>query len=108
MIQFLHLGSFVFGLLAWILPVVNLVGYGKKVNKNWVMISLISTSACAVSLCFEVFAVNYRVTVKDWSALLDTMRAVSFTSAVLLIGTITLNAITLTKYSDKTIKQESK
>ena len=104
MIEFLHLSSFVFGLLAWILPIVNLVGYGKKVKKNWVMISLISISACAISLCFEIFTVNHRVKVEDWSALMDTMSAVAFISTVLLIGTITLNAITLIKYWDRTMK----
>ena len=47
---------------------------------------------------FEIFSIQYRVKVEDWSALMDTMSAVAFVSAVLLIVTIILNVIALNKY----------
>jgi cytochrome c oxidase subunit 4 len=104
MIVFLNLCSFVFGLFAWILPIVNLVRNGKNEQRNWIALPIMSISACAISLCFQIFSINHRVKVADWSALMDTMNAVAFISAVLLLVTIILNTITLIKYRDRTAK----
>ena len=100
----LNFGSFVLGLLAWILPVVNLMRYEKPAQRTWVALSMMSLSACALSLCLQIFEINHRVKVADWSALLDTMRAVASVSAVLLIVTIILNAMTLIVYRERTAK----
>ncbi|MEN8194820.1 MAG: hypothetical protein ABFS12_18510 [Bacteroidota bacterium] len=104
MIVLLNLSSLVLGLLAWILPVVNLMRYGKRDQRNWVALSIMSISASALSLCFQIFSINHRVKVADWSALMDTMSAVAFVSAVLLIVTIILNTITLIIYRNRTAK----
>ncbi|WP_343035088.1 hypothetical protein [Sporosarcina jiandibaonis] len=50
MVGLLNLGSFVLGLIAWILPVVNLMRYGKHGRRNWATLSIMSLSACAISL----------------------------------------------------------
>ena len=100
----LNLGSLVLGLFAWILPVVNLMRHGKHDHTNWVALSMMSISASAISLCFQILEINHRVQVADWSALMDTMRAVAIVSAVLLIVTVILNAITLIVYRDRTAK----
>ena len=104
MIGLLNLGSLLLGLLAWILPVVNLMRRKKQDYRNWVVLSIMSISACAISLCFQIFYNYHLVKVEDWSALMDTAGAVSFVAAVLLIVTIILNAITLIVYRDRTAK----
>ncbi|MFD2925275.1 hypothetical protein [Halobacillus naozhouensis] len=100
----LNSGSLVLGIIAWILPVVSLIGDKKHIQKNWFTLSIMSISACAISLCFQIFYIYHKVSIEDWSALMDTMGAVAFVSAVLLIITILLNAITLIVYRDRTAK----
>lgn len=104
MIGMLNVGSLILGLIAWILPVVNLMRYKKHAHRNWALLSIMSTSACAVSLCFQIFYNYHLVKIADWSALMDTMDAVVFVAVVLLIVTIILNVITLIVYRGKTTK----
>lgn len=104
MIVWLNLGSLVLGLFAWVLPVVNLIRYRKPDQRNWVALSLMSISAVAISLCFQIFNINHLVKIADWSALMDTMGALALVSAVLLIVTILLNTITLMVYRDQRAK----
>jgi len=86
----LNLGSFVLGLIAWILPVAALV---RRRKANPVALSLASVSACAVSLCMQLFYADHLVKIADWSALMDTSRAVAMVSALLLAVTAILNAV---------------
>ncbi len=102
--SWLNVGSLVLGLIAWIIPVINLTRDKKQVNQNWVILSIISISACAISLCFQIIYTYHKVTVEDWGALMDTMYAVAFVSVVLLVVTIILNTITLNVYCGKTQK----
>ncbi|WP_046176339.1 hypothetical protein [Domibacillus indicus] len=104
MFGLLNLGSLLLGLIAWILPLVNLTRNKKQENNNWVVLSVISISACCISLCFQIFYTYHKVTAEDWIALMDTMYAVAFTSAILLIVTIILNIITMSVYRYKTAK----
>lgn len=101
MISFLMIGSLALGLIAWIFPVINIM-QSKKNNKNWAVISILSISACAISLYFQIFYSNYLVEIGDMAALMDTTGASSFLSVVLLVGTIILNAITLIIYFYRT------
>lgn len=98
----LNVGSLVLGLIAWILPIVNLLREKKQEYTKWVVLSIISISACAISICFQVFYSYHLVKIEDISALMDTIGAVAFASAVLVTVTILLNAITLFVYRDKT------
>ncbi|WP_252504348.1 hypothetical protein [Sporosarcina sp. Marseille-Q4943] len=91
MVGLLTVGSLVLGLIAWILPIVNLIG----VTKHWAALSIMSLSACAISLCFQIYYNYHLVRIEDWSALMDTMGAVAVASTVLLIVTLALNTITL-------------
>ncbi|WP_124071715.1 hypothetical protein [Filibacter tadaridae] len=104
MIGLLNLGSLVLGLIAWILPVVSLKRYGESDHRKWVALSVMSISACAISLCLQIFYTYHLVKIEDWSALMDTTGAVASVAAVLLIVTILLNAITLIVYRDRTAK----
>lgn len=104
MMWLLNLASLLLGLIAWILPVVNIMRYKKHDHKNWMYLPVVSISSCAVSLFFQICYNDYLVKIEDWSALMDTTDAVVFVSAVLLIITIILNTITLFVYRDKTMK----
>ncbi|MBM7541818.1 hypothetical protein [Amphibacillus cookii] len=101
MIGWLNIGSFVLGLVAWILPIVNLTRYMKPINNNWMLFSMLSMSACAISLFFQLLNDYNRVKVEDWSALMDIMGGRASIAAILLIGTISLNIITLIVYQRK-------
>ncbi|WP_201715616.1 hypothetical protein [Rossellomorea arthrocnemi] len=91
MIVWLNIGSLLLGLLAWTLPVVNLF----QSRKNHVAFTMLSMGACAVSLSFQIFYHYHLVTIGDWSAIMDISGSVALGAAVLLIGTILLNAMTL-------------
>lgn len=92
----LNLGSLLLGLLAWVLPVINLVRRDKTKNKSWVALSVASISACAISLYLQILYQNHLVKIEDWSALMDTSNAVALVSAILLSVTVILNIIVLT------------
>ena len=47
---YLNLGSLALGLIAWFLPIVNLARHAKPGNKNWIIYSMSSISACAISV----------------------------------------------------------
>lgn len=102
MIGLLNVASLALGLIAWILPVVNLMRHDKENNRHWAAFSIISLGACAVSLYFQIYYNYHLVKIEDWSALMDTTGAVVFASTVLLVVTILLNAITLVVYRRKT------
>lgn len=100
----LNLGSLVLGLIAWILPVVNLMQHNKADHRNWVVFSVAGVSACAISLYMQILYTNHLVKIEDWSALMDTSHAVALVATLLLVVTIILNAITLVVYYGKKLK----
>lgn len=104
MMGLLNVASFVFGLTAWILPAMNLMRYRSNGNKNWITLSMLSLSACAISLCLQMFYTYHLVRIEDWTALMNTAGAVVFAATVLLVVTILLNTITLFVFRDKTAK----
>lgn len=89
----LNIGSVVFGLIACILPVINIIFRNKLVNKNWIIFSEVSTSACTVSLWMQIVYINHLVNIEDWTAIMDTSNAIVYISSLLLLVTITLNVI---------------
>lgn len=100
MIGWLNLGSLVLGAIAWILPAINISRYDKR-SRNWVTLTIVSISACSISLFFQIWSFYERVKAEDWSALLDTVSVIASVPAILLIGTIILNVITLYIYRDR-------
>jgi cytochrome c oxidase subunit 4 len=93
-----NVGSIALGLVAWMLPIVSLMRFKKKNNDNWAILSIMSISACAVSLFFQINYNNHLVRIEDWSALMDTTGAVVFVSGVLLVVTLLLNLVTVVVY----------
>src|SRR5699024_3797880 len=51
----LNIGSLILGLVAWIIPNINLAGDKKQQNKKWVALTIISFSACTIAICFQIF-----------------------------------------------------
>lgn len=98
----LNIGSLVLGLIAWIIPVMNLLRCKNRKNMKWVVLSIISISACAISICFQIFYSYHLVKIEDWSALMDTIGTVASVSAILVIVTILLNALTLILHRNST------
>ncbi|UOQ50480.1 hypothetical protein MUN88_00980 [Gracilibacillus caseinilyticus] len=99
-----NLGSLILGLVAWTLPVINLVRYKNNDYRNWGVLAVISISACAISLYFQIVYDYHLVEIEDWSALMDTSGAVVRVGGVLLIGTLLLNAITVIVCLDRSAK----
>jgi len=95
MVSFLMLGSLVLGLIAWIPPIVNIVRYKMNYNKNRAIYSIVSISACAIAISFQVIYYNHIVQMGDWSALMDTSGTSALLSIILLIITLVLNGISL-------------
>lgn len=104
MAGWLNVGSLMLGLIAWILPVVSLMRYKQGGHKNGAAFSVMSVSACAISLLFQIFYNLHVVMVEDWTALMDITGGVAFVSTILLVVTILLNAVTLIVYRDRTAK----
>jgi len=100
MISLLNVGSLVFGAIAWVLPVCNLIK-NKRYNRNWMNLSIISMGACASSLCLQMVYNNYLVNSRDWTALMDTSGFLVIISSFMLIVTIILNVITLFAYGHR-------
>ncbi len=97
----LNLGSLVLGLVAWILPGINLARHNQADHRHWVAFSIASLSACAISLCMQILYTAHLVKIEDWSALMDTSHAVALVSTLLLVVTVILNAITAVVYYRK-------
>lgn len=97
----LNNGSLLFGLIACILPMGNIIMQNKIENRYWGIISIMSVSSCAISLCLQIFYINHLVNIEDWTAMMDTLSMVSLGSLLLLIITITLNIIVCNIYFNK-------
>ncbi len=93
----LNSGSLVFGITAWVLPVIGLIRLQKADTRKRSVFSVASLAACAVSLCLQIFELHHRVGIQDWSALLDTSRAVAWAAVLLVIVTVILNVVALAK-----------
>lgn len=101
MITLLNLASLLLGLIAWILPIINIVNHKKLNNKNWANLSVISMGACATSIYFQILYNNHLVNINDWTAIMDIIGSSVFLSSALLVVTIILNIINLLVYRDK-------
>lgn len=97
----LNFGSLILGLIAWALPVVNLMRQKTARHGNRAVFPVLSVGACAVSLCMQIFYTNHLVRIEDWSALLDTSRASALAAAALLLVTIILNAVAMAAHKGK-------
>lgn len=91
----LNVGSLIFGLMAWGIPVIGMIQYRKGDLRRKVIFSVVSLGACAISLCMQIFYTDYLVKIADWTALMDISSAVAKVSFILLMVTLILNGISL-------------
>lgn len=89
----MHIGmnvlSLAAGILAWVLGLAAIIRRGSR------LCSGLSYSCCGAALLFQLLQVRHLVTLRDWSALEDTIAAVVFAAAVLLCVTVLLNFLSL-------------
>lgn len=90
-ISVLMIGSLVFGLISWGLPIMH-VGFQNKVT-NPGLVSLFSLGACATAISFQVIYGNLMISKNDIAGLMDTSGVLTVASIILLLGTLLLNGI---------------
>lgn len=83
--------SAVLGITALVIPVLSSFRKGSCGYRP----TVISLSAYILALVFQFFEINERVNMQDWSALADTIEAVSFTAVLFAVVIILLNVILL-------------
>jgi len=93
-----NIASLLLGIIAWTLPIYNLLKFNKAANKNWVVLLFISMSACVISVLFQIIYQNHLVEIEDWSAIMDTIWGVLFVSTLLITVTLILNLLTIMSY----------
>lgn len=91
--EWLHTGSLVFGLMAWIFPFIQFPRNEKR--NQWIVRSFLSLSACAISLCLQMFSISHQIKRQDWATLQDTAGAIIFAATILIVVTLTLIIVTL-------------
>lgn len=86
---FCSIGSLLFGLLAWGVPLFSIEK--KHTSQAAHLASCISFLCCAISLWLQLLEVRYRAQIDDMSAVMDTIGAVVSVAVILIIGTILTN-----------------
>ncbi len=86
---FCSIGSILFGLLAWGIPLFSI----QKNHPSQVAhrTSCISFLCCAISLWLQLLEVQHRVQIGDMVAVMDTIDAVISVAVILIVGTILTN-----------------
>ncbi|MFZ2538758.1 MAG: hypothetical protein WAX04_07640 [Oscillospiraceae bacterium] len=103
---FCNIASLLLGLVAWTVPFIVIHQNNQGAVIRQPLFSVISFGACAVSLCLQLFEINHRVEIRDWSALMDTCGTIAIVAAVLTVITIILNVYVLTKCHNNEIKSQ--
>jgi uncharacterized membrane protein YhfC len=91
--EWLNGGSLVFGLIAWILPIGGILFLKAKHPQSWSSLAAMSFAACAIAIFFQMMYNQHLIDINDISALLDTSKAVTMISGILLVITVMLNAL---------------
>ncbi len=93
-IEITNIASILLGLVAWILPVINIMLVRRKKCWNWGTLAVLSLGSCATSIWLLNYYTYHKVNIEDWAAVLDTTSAIMQVTAVLLTGTLVLNLVT--------------
>ena len=93
-----NVGSLLLGLIAWILPTINLAKYNKAKHRNWIVLLFASMSACTISVLFQIVYQRHLVQIEDWSAIMDTSHGLVVVSTILVVTTIAVNIVCLFIY----------
>ena len=87
------LSMFLFGGNAIVFAILGLVLGGKIDIKKSMQISIFSEACCAVSIWLGTFYTDYKVSINDISAVLDTANALELESRIILFITVWLNIL---------------
>lgn len=90
--------SLLLGFVAWGLGLAAIIR--AKTGGSYVT-TVLSFSFCAVSLILQLFEVQNRVNIGDFSAIADTIRAVILAAVTLVAVTVALNLVALVKARKK-------
>ena len=80
--------SGIFGITALLIPVLSSFRKGK-----YSYLPVASLSAYILALIFQILGIGERVSLQDWSALADTIEAISFTAVLFAAVIIVLNIV---------------
>ncbi len=97
----LNIVSILCGLIAVVIPIINLIREDKHNSKNLGVLSGISIGSCAISLCIQMFYANHLIDIGDFTAIMDIFPTVTSVSMVLVIVTIVLNIMIYMIYNKK-------
>lgn len=89
--------SLLFGLLAWVLPLLALKGSLQK----WAIFSMASFSSSLLALVLQFFEINSRIEIEDFSALMDTIGTLVWVTVILSLITLLLNFVSYLVVSRK-------
>jgi cytochrome c oxidase subunit 4 len=92
----LNLGSLLFGLASWIIPLVLLVS-NKFTTSRSIKAIISSLASVIIALMMQIFYTKHLVDIEDWSALMDTQGSLVLVTSVLSVVAIVLNGILLVK-----------
>ncbi len=88
---FLNLSSLILGLTAWALGIA-------ACRRSQPLCSFFSFTCCGLALVLQFFELRHRLALNDLSAVLDIYPAMATIAAVLLLGTVAVNALTLFRH----------
>ena len=94
----LNIGSLISGACAWLFA-----GLAISAPKPFTSHrnTYTSISLCTISLIFQLFEINRRVLLSDYTAIEDTIRAVLIASVVLVSITMILNLVAVAQEKNK-------
>ncbi len=84
----LNVGSFLLGVIALVLPLINMIFIKKNKTNHWKKLSFLSITAYAISIWLLYAYTGYLASIEDWSAM-DipiTMSKVTGTFLLLIIA----------------------
>lgn len=93
MIVWLNISSFIIGIIALVFPIISMFIYKRNNYKSWFIFSIMSMIACSFSLLLQILHNYILVKLEDFSAIMDTIGAVTYVAAGLFVVTIILNGI---------------
>lgn len=91
-----NIGSIILGIIAW-----ASAGIAIAKSKRAQTLSAVSFVACIISLFLQFLEVSNRVSLGDYAAIEDTIRAVILAATLLIVVTIILNSVALLKNKSK-------
>lgn len=89
----LNVGSFLLGVIALVLPLINIMLIKKNKMKNWEILSFFSIAAYAISIWLLYAYTGYKASIEDWSAILDITISMTRISGIFLLVTLALNSL---------------